>query len=129
MDSGALIAYLQGEPGGNEVALLLADTQNALSVHAVNLTEVYYHFLRAFDEPTADNAINDLISDGMIVREDLDMSFWKSVGKLKARGRLSLADCFCIALAQRLSCEVVTTDHHEFDPLVSLNLCTFRFIR
>jgi predicted nucleic acid-binding protein len=44
-------------------------------------------------------------------------------------GRISLADCFCIVLAQELSGEVVTSDHHEFDPLVPLNLVPITFIR
>ena len=40
------------------------------------------------------------------------------IGRLKARGGISLADCFCIALAQSLPADVVTSDHHEFDALV-----------
>jgi hypothetical protein len=55
--------------------------------------------------------------------------FWQSVGRLKARGRISIPDCFCIVLAQELGGEVVTSDHHEFDPLVPLGLVSIRFIR
>lgn len=43
--------------------------------------------------------------------------------------RISIADCFCIALTQRLNGEVVTCDHHEFDAIVPLNLCPIQFIR
>jgi predicted nucleic acid-binding protein len=124
-----MIAYLQGEPGGPVVAALLSDPNTVCYAHAVNLAEVYYHMLRAFDEPTAEAALADLAADGVITREDMDPAFWKSIAKLKARGRISIADCFCIALAQRLGGEVVTTDHHEFDALVPLGLCPIRFIR
>jgi predicted nucleic acid-binding protein len=65
----------------------------------------------------------------VVERNDIDSLFWRSVGQLKASGRISLADCFCIALAQRVAGEVVTSDHHEFDPLVPRGLCPIRFIR
>lgn len=50
-------------------------------------------------------------------------------GRLKAHGRLSLADCFAIALARRTNAEVVTSDHREFDPVAAAGLCTVRFFR
>ena len=37
--------------------------------------------------------------------------------------------CAMIALANRVDCEVLTSDHHEFDPLVSLQVCKVKFIR
>jgi predicted nucleic acid-binding protein len=124
-----MIAYLQAEPGGDVTRDLLADTSLTCYAHAVNVAEVYYHVLRADSEATAELAVELLLLDGLIIREDMDTEFWKSVGRLKARGRLALADCVCIALAQRLGGEVVTSDHHEFDALVPLGLCPIRFIR
>lgn len=124
-----MIAYLEAESGGNVVLDLLTDENALCCAHAVNIAEVYYHVLRRADEATADAAIDSLIADGVHIYEDMDTAFWKSIGRLKARGRLSIADCFCIALAQRLGGEAVTTDHHEFDVLVPLGLCPIRFIR
>ena len=129
LDACAMLAYLQQEAGGELVANTLNDTTVSCYAHAVNMVEVYYHYLRVFDEAAASKAITALKNDGVIAREDLDEDFWKSVANLKARGRISLADCFCIALAQRLGGEVVTTDHHEFDALVPLNLVPIQFIR
>jgi PIN domain nuclease of toxin-antitoxin system len=129
LDAGPMIAYLNGESGAPVVAALLSDANTVCYAHAVNMAEVYYHFLRIADEPTADQALADLAADGVIVREDMDVAFWKSIAKLKARGRISIADCFCIALASRLGGEVVTTDHHEFDPLVPLGIVAIHFIR
>ena len=74
-------------------------------------------------------AIDSLYADGIIERRDMSRRFWQRVGILKARGRISIADCFAIALAQELSAELVTADHHEFDPLVPLGLVPIRFIR
>jgi len=129
LDACAMLAYLKGEPGAEVVATLLADPEGACYAHAVNLCEVYYDFLRQSDERTAREAVSDLLADGVVERRDLSRGFWERVGTHKARGRISLADCFCIALAQHLSAALVTTDHKEFDPLVSRGICPIHFIR
>jgi PIN domain nuclease of toxin-antitoxin system len=129
VDACAMLAYLKGEDGAHVVDALLLDPAERCFAHSVNLCEVYYYFLRRSDEKTARQAVADLYADGVIERKDMSRRFWQRVGEHKARGRISLADCFCIALAQHLSAELVTTDHHEFDPLVPLGLCPIHFIR
>ena len=55
---------------------------------------------------------------------------WQRVGELKgAIRRVSLADCFAITLSECLNAQVVTSDHHEFDPLAAAGICRVRFIR
>ena len=129
LDAGPMVAYIQHEPGEDVVAGLLEDAETICYAHAINILEVHYHFLRGYNQQTADKALENLIADGVIIREDMDMDFLRMISALKSRGRISLADCFCIALAQRLGGEVVTTDHHEFDALVSLNIVPINFIR
>ena len=129
LDACAMIAYLAGEPGSAVVASLLGDPGILCYAHAVNLCEVYYGILRASTENDAIQAIDSLLAAGIIAREDMGRPFWSRVGQLKALGRISIADCFCIALAQELSGQVVTSDHHEFDPLVPLGICPILFIR
>jgi PIN domain nuclease of toxin-antitoxin system len=129
LDACALIAFINDEPGASQVELLLNDPDSTCYVHSINLCEVYHQMIRASDETIAKQVINDLLSVGLIAREDMDGEFWRSVGEHKARGRISLADCFCFALAIRLDGQVVTSDHGEFDPLVSLGLCPILFIR
>lgn len=124
-----MIAYLKGEPGADVVQAMLSDPAHRCYAHSINLCEIYYDFLRHSDEPTAQQAIVDLHADGVIERKDLSQRFWRSAGWLKARGRISLADCFCIALAQQLSGSVVTSDHHEFDQVDRLGICPVTFIR
>ena len=128
-DACALVALLQGEPGGSVVDSLLKGPASTCHVHSVNLCEVYYQIIRIADETTADQAINDLLAVGLIVREDMDWIFCTEVGKRKAHGRISLADCFCLCPAISLGGRVVTSDHGEFDPLVPLGLCPILFIR
>jgi predicted nucleic acid-binding protein len=98
-------------------------------VHAINLCEVYYDFLRTSDEATAYAAVTDLQSIGLVVREDMDAGFWQEAGRYKAGYRLSLADCFAIALANRVGAELVTSDHREFDPIATAGLCRIHFFR
>lgn len=129
LDSCARIAYLAGEEGSSVVESILVDPSTSCFAHSLNLCEVDYHFLRQSDEATARQAIDDLLTDGVKERPDMGREFWERAGRHKARGRISLADCVCLALAQKLSAQLVTTDHREFDPIVPLGLCPVVFIR
>ena len=128
-DACALLAFIDDELGASVVESLLADPGSTCYIHSVNLCETYYQTIRKSDEATANHVIEDLMNVGLIAREDLDGAFWRSVGVLKARGRISLADCFCVALAMRVGGRIVTSDHKEFDPLVPLGICPILFIR
>jgi predicted nucleic acid-binding protein len=129
LDASAMVAYLAGEKGDAVVASLLLDPGATCYAHSVNLCEVYYGTLRATDAKRARQTISTLYADGVIERRTLSRRFWQRIGGLKARGGISLADCFGIALAQELGGEIVTSDHHEFDPLVPLGIVTINFIR
>ena len=124
-----MIAYLRGEAGGTVVDGFLNADGDQCYAHTINLLEVYYDFIRKHDEPTARQALEDLAAAGVIERRTMSKSFTRRVGQLKARGRISLADCFCVVLAQDLQGQVVTSDHHEYDPLVLLGIVPIQFIR
>ena len=129
LDACAMIAYLRGEPGGTDVDGFLNTPADKCYAHTMNLLEVYYDFIRKHNEPIARQALQDLKAAGIIERRDMNQKFIRRVGQLKARGRISLPDCFCIVLAQEISGQVVTSDHHEFDPLVPLGIVPIHFIR
>ena len=125
-----MIAYLRDEPGADVVEALLLDKNSSCVAHAVNLCEVFYDFMRAADENAAHTAIADLESMGLVVREDMDSQFWQQAGKYKATIRkVSLADCFAMALANRIQADLYTSDHHEFDPIAASGICSVKFIR
>ena len=129
LDACAMIAYLRGEPGGTDVDGFLNNPADTCYAHTINLLEVYYDFIRKHNEPVARQALKDLKAAGVIARRDMSQKFTLRVGQLKAQGGISLADCFCIVLAQEISGQVVTSDHHEFDPLVPLGIVPIHFIR
>ena len=129
LDASAIVAYIEGESGEVVVTALLSDPSATCYAHTINLCEVYYQGIRRSDARTARAAIDLLFADGVIERRDMNRRFWQRVGEHKARGRISLPDCFCISLAQELGGEVVTSDHGEFDPLVPLGIVPIKFIR
>lgn len=124
-----MLAYAAGEDGAALVSGVLNDKSASCFAHSVNLCEAYYTTLRSSDEHSAQRIVQDLLAAGVIERKDMSRRFWKRIGRLKARGGISLADCFGIALAQELGCEILTSDHHEFDRLVPLGIVSIRFIR
>jgi PIN domain nuclease of toxin-antitoxin system len=128
LDACALIAFLRDEEGADVVESTLIDEE--CIAHVVNLCEVYYDCLRRDDKSMADELLEDLWETGLVRREDIDVKFWKSVGHIKADiGKVSLADSFAIALAQRTDATVLTSDHHEFDRIAEENVCHVKFIR
>lgn len=130
LDAGALIAYLADEPGADIVDRLLSDTENVCLAHALNICEVYYHILRLADEQTAISTVEALHAAGITIREEMDAAIWRQAGGYKAElRRVSLADCFCMALAVREDADIVTADHHEFDEIARRGLCRVIFIR
>jgi predicted nucleic acid-binding protein len=129
LDACAIIAYLRDEEGAEVVESVLLGDSDCVA-HAVNVCEVYYDCLRRDGEAQADELLEDLASIGLITREDMDVSLWKTAGGYKAAiARVSLADCFAMALTQRLNAELMTSDHREFDPVAAQGICSIRFIR
>ena len=130
IDANAVTALLRGEAGKETVLERLTNPDTQCLMHAVNLCEVYYDALRDGGESAANEAVDKTDRLGIEVRQDMDEDFWKLIGRLKVNpGKVSLADCFAVALAVRTGGTLITADHHEFDRLVPLNLCPILFIR
>lgn len=129
LDSSAMIAFLRAEEGGTSVREVLSQRENECFAHAINLCEVYYDFLRASDHLTALAALNDLATAGVVEIDHLRRSLWLAAGHLKARGRISLADCIGLALAEERKAVFLTADHHEMDSVAAQDSHLIRFIR
>jgi len=123
-----MMALLKGEPGSHIVTQILIDNPNECFAHVFNLAEVYYLYFRQGGADLAEAALQTLLNDGITPREDSDSALWKNAAIFKGSHALALPDAFCLALVRRLSGTVVTTDHNEFDPLVSLGYCPMLFI-
>jgi len=118
LDSWAVLAWLQGEPAGREVAEILASALEAkrpalLSV--ANAAEVWYITARETSAKEADSALHEILQLG-IELADLDWTVGREAAGFKSRYRISLADGFAAALAKIQNGELLTGDP-EFKPL------------
>jgi len=113
VDASALIAYFKEEAGHEKFRALLADEQNALAIHATNLCEVYYGYLRADGPVKAEEAWQKAAAILGII-EKLDAQFMKRVGRWKVDYNLGLGDAFAAATAEDNACALVTTDRNDF---------------
>ena len=128
LDACAMIAYVRGEPGSEVLEELFTKPGHQFHAHSVNMAEVYYHFLRESGEQDAERAVYPF-EHGVSLREDGDPAFWREVARIKAPGGISLADCFCVALALRLGATIISTDRKELEPLVDKGTCSVVFLR
>jgi uncharacterized protein with PIN domain len=128
-DACAVVALLQAEAGASVVRDLL-DANSRCLLHALNACEIYYDLYRRSGVEIADGLREVLAGYGFELIEDMPFALWKTAGKLKgAWKRVSLADCFAVALTLETSATLVTTDHRELDPLAQASVCPIRFLR
>ena len=118
-DANAMLALLYDEAGADKVENLLNESGSTCCAHAVNLCEVFYGVMKPESEAKAQQAIADLLAAGIQCRADMDNAFWLAAGKLKGSHKMSIADAFALALTDRIGGQLITSDHHELDPLAA----------
>ena len=129
-DACAVVALIQREPGAEVVIEILKNPRNRCLLHTVNACEVYYDLYRRGGEKEASRLEELLATAGIELVEMIPSSLWQTAGKPKAEWRrVSLADCFALAFAVLEGGTVLTSDHHELDPIAQAALCPIRFIR
>jgi predicted nucleic acid-binding protein len=133
LDACAVIALINREAGYDKVASLFREAAYGtvdLIMQKVNVTEVYYGYLKSDGEAFAENQLR-LIKDSRIAIVDNisdDMMRYAAMLKNKYR-RMSLADAFLLAQAAALNATVVTSDHHELDVIDNAGSIKFMWIR
>lgn len=108
LDAFALLAFFKDEPAAERVQELLRGRQ-ALFLSIVNLGEVFYKTVRANGVDKAQQVLS-LIDTYPIEIVDVDRELALTAARLKGVYKMSYADCFVVALAQRLDATVVTGD-------------------
>lgn len=117
IDACALIAFLREEEGADKLRGLMKDSANNFKMHALNLGEVYYDSCRVSGEKKADELFEDIAQLPIQVVWELDEDLLKMAGKYKSQHKISFADSFVLALAEKENAIVISTDHHEFEPI------------
>jgi predicted nucleic acid-binding protein len=129
LDACAVIAYLRQEPGAEVLKALIELPTTFLAMHVCNLGEVYYDFFRDDGLTAAQTAWTNTLALPLTLRRDADDAFIQRVGVIKVEERISFADGFALALAERLNILLVTTDHHEFDAIERKGHFRFMWLR
>ncbi len=129
LDAGAFIALCKREQGAFELRRLLDSHRRQIFVHAVNALEIFYGIERDFGRPYAERVWALMDRSHVQTCSDFDRDFLRDAAFVKNAHRMSLADSFAVALARRLNCPLVSTDHHELDPVHAAGVCNVIFIR
>jgi ribonuclease VapC len=112
LDSHALLAYLEDEPGADVVQEILSQSEAGKKqalMTSVNLGEVYYSLIRTHGGDKARKLL-DVIDQLPLEILAADRELALTAGELKAKNAVAFADCFSAALAAKHSCPVVTGD-------------------
>ena len=129
LDSGAFLAMVKREPGGFEMRRLLRQHRGETFIHAAQLLEIYYGIQSGFGIARAERAWAVSDKNYVIQRSDFDRDFLRDAAFVKLSHKMSFADSFAVALARRLNCALVSTDHHELDAVHAAGVCDVVFIR
>ncbi|HRF51004.1 MAG TPA: type II toxin-antitoxin system VapC family toxin [Anaerolineales bacterium] len=118
LDSFAVLAYFEGEPGMARVRTLLSEaTKGLLALHLsiINLGEILYTVEREQGLVAAQRALAAL--DQLPVQvHPADRGVVLLAARVKARYRISYADAFAVVVAQEKQAVLLTGDP-EFKPL------------
>ena len=112
LDSYAMIAYFEDEPGADRVALVLKQLIKGKAkgfMSVVNWGEVYYNTMREQGISEAEKVILQLDKFPIrIVEVNKELAY--QAAKLKGEFRIAYADCFAVALSVKLGAAIVTGD-------------------
>lgn len=115
LDSFAVLAWLQDEPGSGLVEQSLAaardDESEACYISTINLGEVYYRMVRKRGEPEADRFWKQVNRRVVPVTPiDATRRRVREAAALKGRHPIAFADAFALQLARELSLPLLTAD-------------------
>jgi ribonuclease VapC len=112
LDSYAMIAYFEDEPGADRVALVLTQLIKGKAkgfMSVVNWGEVYYNTMREQGISEAEKVILQLDKFPIQI-VDVNKELANEAAKLKGEFRIAYADCFAVALSVKLGAAIVTGD-------------------
>ena len=121
LDSYAILAYFQAEPGGHRVKELLKQAKAedvTIFMSLINLGEVIYTTGRKLGEDKAKDIFGDIMLLPIQLSE-VTKDRVLSAARIKTQYPISYADAFAVSLAHELKAAIVTGDP-EFKQVESL---------
>jgi PIN domain nuclease of toxin-antitoxin system len=132
-DACALIAYFSKENGADNVKNILRDVIDdeniTIFMNKINLLEVYYKMIKVYDIKKADEMLEIVKKLPIKVISELRDDVLRKAGYLKSIYRMSLADSIAVAETIINNGSLVTSDHHEIEPIEKaekINVTWFR---
>ena len=116
LDTSALLAFLEDEPGADLIDKLLADERHQFIISYLTLYECYYLHYQRRSKSVADLLLRSTLQLGFEVSYSNDLNEIISAGSLKGAFRLSAIDAWIAALAIRKRATLVHKDP-EFEAL------------
>jgi len=111
IDAGVLALYLIDDARVKPFFNELAQRKAQFFICDVNLSEYYYKVCEKIGKEIADVRYFQVRgSDIVSVSTDEELTKKAGENKCKHRGKLSLADCFALALSQLKKATILTTD-------------------
>ena len=111
-DAQPLLAFVDGDPSAEAVRGILADAaagRRSILMSVVNVAEAMYVVERR-GGADGSTAMLDLIQQLPIELVNINVELAARAAYFKARGGMSLGDCFAAALAHRESISLLTAD-------------------
>ena len=118
LDSFAMIAFFEDEPGAGHVAAILEELMKRKAkafMSVVNWGEIYYNTMRVQGIREAEDVIKQF-NKYPIQLVEADQAMTYEAAKLKGKYKIAYADCFAAALSLKLKVPIVTGDP-EFNKL------------
>lgn len=101
-----------------------------VELSATNLLEVACDAIRNSGEVSSARQVIETVRElPIFIRWDLDEKLLVNAARFKSGFRISLADSVALGLAVSRDAPLVTSDHHEFDPLAKAGFARFIWIR
>jgi predicted nucleic acid-binding protein len=113
LDSFAMLAYLNGEPGCGKVREALAAAREGdcdLCMNEINIGESYYILSRKRGTEKADYLLDTILHGLPIRRVANDFPAVIAAARIKAQYPLSFAACFTVETAHRKGAAILTGD-------------------
>lgn len=112
LDSWALLAYFEGQEGGNKVTEILKETaekEKDLLISVINWGEILYIIESRYGKEKK-GEIEHLMSQMHLKVIDVDQDLTRQAAHFKATKKMSYADCFAAALAKMHKADLITGD-------------------
>ena len=118
LDACALIAFLSGEKGADNVRIIIQNAINGdiiLKINQINLLEVYYHAINFYDQITANEILEEIKKYPIEIICGLKNDVFQEAGRIKSKYKIPLGDSIAVAECIIGDGTLVTSDYSDFE--------------